>query len=119
MSPPGIPDWITRLRFLRVGPVDIVGRAWSGSGTGISRVEFSAGKEWVEAKLVPGNGKYAWTKWSVTWDATPGEYVLKCRATDENGNIQPIEPVWDVAGFGNNAVQSVRVLVGHSAHPSD
>lgn len=110
MVPPGIPDWITRLRHLAAGPTDIVGRAWAGR-IPIARVEFGVGDTWTEADVSPGASPYAWSKWSATWDATPGEYVLRCRATDAEGNVQPIEPPWDVAGFGNNAVQTVGVHV--------
>jgi hypothetical protein len=38
-------------------------------------------------------------------------HELCCRATDAQGNVQPLEPVWDVAGFGNNSVQRVGVIV--------
>ncbi|MFK7893968.1 MAG: molybdopterin-dependent oxidoreductase [Granulosicoccus sp.] len=111
MVPPGVPDWTTRFRHLTPGPVAIVGRAWSGNGAAVDKVEFSSGDGWQVAELSRTNEKYAWTKWSVIWDAKPGEYVLRCRATDVNGNIQPLEPRWDNSGFGNNAAQSVHVYV--------
>jgi len=38
-------------------------------------------------------------------------HELRCRATDATGAVQPLEPPWDVAGFGNNAAQRVEVLV--------
>ncbi len=46
-----------------------------------------------------------------TWDATPGEHVLACRARDAAGNEQPLEPTWNVGGYANNAVQRVPVSV--------
>jgi len=110
MVPPGVPDWLTRRRYLRPGPVQIMGRAWSGSGVPITRVEFGVGGAWQEAKLTPGD-TYAWSRWAVTWDAVPGEHVLRCRAWDANGNAQPLEPVWDMAGFANNTCQRVEVFV--------
>jgi len=115
MQPPGIPDWSTRTRFLTPGPVTVRGRAWSGAGVPITKVEFGVNSNWVEASLSPRPGRYAWTRWEVTWDAKSGDHVLRCRATDANGSVQPFEPPWDVAGFGNNAVQSVSVFVGDSA----
>ncbi|MBX2880646.1 MAG: sulfite oxidase [Granulosicoccus sp.] len=111
MAPPGIPDFITRVRHLRPGPVDITGRAWSGNGAGIEKVEFSDGNKWQEASLTAPSGRYAWTKWSITWNAQPGEYQLRCRATDTNGETQPLEPPWDAAGFGNNQCHTVSVYV--------
>lgn len=50
-------------------------------------------------------------RWRAQWRAEPGEHELSCRATDANGMLQPLEPVWDISGFGNNAVQRVRVAV--------
>ena len=41
----------------------------------------------------------------------PGEHVLCCRATDETGDAQPLEPAWNLGGYENNAVQRVPVLV--------
>ena len=111
MVPPGVPDWATRLRYLRPGPVEIVGRAWSGSGVPIAKVEFNDGSGWQTANVTQADSPYAWSKWSVEWDATPGEYVLSCRATDANGDTQPLEPPWDASGFGNNAVHTVNVYV--------
>lgn len=111
MTPPGIPDWVTRFRHVRPGTVEITGRAWSGNGTAISKVEFHDGVDWQDASLSEPTGQYAWTKWSIEWDAKPGTHVLRCRATDSKGNTQPLEPVWDASGFGNNVVQSINVFV--------
>ena len=111
MIPPGIPDWYSRRRMVDAGPVTVTGRAWCGGGVAVERVEFSAGGQWQDATLEQRAGTYAWSKWTCTWEAEPGDHVLSCRATDENGNIQPIEPVWDNSGFGNNVVQQVPVTV--------
>ena len=35
-----------------------------------------------------------------------------CRATDALGNRQPLQPPWDLSGFGNNSAQRIRVTVG-------
>ena len=43
--------------------------------------------------------------------ASAGEQVLCCRATDETGDAQPLEPEWNLGGYENNAVQRVPVLV--------
>lgn len=114
MIPPGIPDWLTRLRQVAPGEHEITGRAWAGR-VPIARVEFGDGDVWRDAKVTAGSGPYAWSKWSVTWDATPGEHLLRCRATDAEGNTQPLEPRWDASGFGNNAAQCVEVFVAEDA----
>ncbi|MEA2695242.1 MAG: hypothetical protein QOJ16_4629, partial [Acidobacteriota bacterium] len=52
MIPPGIPDYLTRMRSVRRGPVSLQGKAWSGAGS-IASVEVSAdgGATWVRADL--------------------------------------------------------------------
>ncbi len=111
MVPPGVPDWLTRRRHVESGPVEITGRAWSGDGVPVAKVEFGVGDNWIEADVTPGSGPFAWSGWRVIWDAEPGEHILRCRATDADGQVQPIDAVWDLSGFANNAVQEVEVFV--------
>lgn len=111
MTPPGVPDFVTRNRYVTTGSMSITGRAWSGNGVPISTVEFNDGSGWRAATLSAPRGKYDWTRWSIEWEAKPGEHVLSCRATDSNGDTQPLEPRWDASGFGNNTVQRVSVFV--------
>lgn len=111
MKPPGVPDWTSRRRFVEAGRCELMGRAWSGLGRGIARVEVLVGEQWCDAEVVQPSGKYAWARWQLGWDATPGEHVLRCRATDCEGNVQPLDPPWDIAGFANNAAQKVQVTV--------
>ena len=111
MVPPGIPDFYSRCRMVEAGPVSLFGRAWSGGGVGIARVETGVDGTWREAELEVPKGKHAWRGWRAAWQATPGEHVLACRATDDNGDTQPLEVPWDTGGFGNNVVQRMRVWV--------
>lgn len=111
MVPPGVPDWISRKRLLRAGLVTLIGRAWSGAGASIQKVEVEINGQWQRATLTRNEHQYAWCKWSFDWEATPGHYILRCRATDEHGQVQPLTPPWDVSGFANNAVQSISVYV--------
>lgn len=110
MAPPGIPDYFGRRRTVDAGPVEVLGRAWSGSGE-VERVEFAVDGVWQDAALDAPAGAYAWRRWRVRWQASPGACELRCRATDASGAVQPLEPPWDVTGFGNNAVQRVEVTV--------
>lgn len=62
------------------------------------------------AQVSPRYPSIPWIKEGVStadWTGVP----LACRATDAAGNVQPLEPPWDVTGFGNNAVQRVAVRV--------
>ena len=111
LVPPGMPDWYTRRRLVDQGTIEITGRAWSGAGVPIVKVEFGVDGQWQEATLDAPVGTYAWRGWRATWQATPGEHELSCRATDAQGNVQPLETPWDMAGFGNNVVHRVAVTV--------
>lgn len=110
MIPPGLPDFFTRERIVDAGPVTLTGRAWSGNG-GIARVEIGVDGQWAIAKLDPPVGEFAWRGWRAEWTATPGAHELACRATDTAGELQPLHPVWNYQGMGNNAVQRVSVTV--------
>ena len=113
MIPPGTPDFLTRMRFVQRGVVNLQGRAWSGRSA-ISRVTVSAdgGESWAQAELSQPSAANAWQEWHFIWTAEqPGVYELCCRAEDAAGNIQPLEQFWTARGMGNNAVQRVRVQV--------
>lgn len=115
MVPPGIPDWYSRGRIVDAGQVELFGRAWSGAGTPIAKVEVGIDGVWRDATLDAPAGPYAWRGWRNTWAAAPGDHELACRATDAAGNTQPLEQQWDRGGFGNNAV--VRLPVHVRARP--
>ncbi len=110
MIPPGFPDFLTRRRIVERGPIQVTGRAWSGYGR-IARVEFGVDSRWTDAATEPPRGPLAWSRWTSTWNATPGEHILSCRATDAAGNSQPTQPPWNYQGMGNNLIQQVEVLV--------
>ncbi len=110
MAPPGVPDFFTRRRLVEAGRVELLGRAWGGRAP-IGRVEVGIDGAWAEARLHEAAGEWAWRRWSFDWDATPGEHVLTCRATDADGQTQPLESPWNYQGMGNNGVQTVLVTV--------
>jgi sulfane dehydrogenase subunit SoxC len=110
MAPPGIPDFYTRKRVVDAGEVAIIGRAWSGAAP-IAQVEFGVDGGWQETTLETAQGAYLWQGWRAMWQAVPGDHELACRATDARGNMQPLEPPWDLSGFGNNGVQRIQVTV--------
>lgn len=111
MKPPGVPDWFTRARMLHAGRVTLEGRAWSGGGAPIKKVEVLLDGAWQEATLTGRADTYAWTSWRIDWTATPGVHDLACRATDSEGNVQPLDPSYNIGGFANNVVQRTRVHV--------
>jgi DMSO/TMAO reductase YedYZ molybdopterin-dependent catalytic subunit len=110
LLPPGFPDYLTRSRIVERGLCTIEGRAWAGS-TPIVRVEFGIDDTWRNATLGEPLGPFAWRRWSYAWEATEGDHLLSCRATDAEGNAQPTEQPWNWQGMGNNLVQMVPVTV--------
>jgi DMSO/TMAO reductase YedYZ molybdopterin-dependent catalytic subunit len=111
LIPPGFPDFMSRARVVRPGPVLLEGRAWSGQAP-VNRVEVSTdgGRSWTAADLAPaGEHRWAWQRFTCPWTATPGEHLLVARATTVDGEVQPVEQVWNRGGFANNAVQQIPV----------
>ena len=74
---------------LSAGTVPIGGVAWAPT-RGISRVEVSTddGETWNEARLAEQLDVDAWRQYVYEWDAEPGDYTIKVRATDGNGETQ-------------------------------
>ncbi|HEX4928913.1 MAG TPA: sulfite oxidase, partial [Burkholderiales bacterium] len=111
IAPPGIPDWYTGRRLVSRGRVEIQGRAWSGDGVPVTRVELGVDGEWRPAQLEAPAGRFAWQRWRASWEATPGEHELACRAADARGAEQPLAPDWNRGGMGNNSVHKIQVTV--------
>ena len=101
-------------QILNQGVYDIEGIAFSGEGE-IVKVEVSTddGNTWHHAKLkADPNEPYSWVFWSITWDVKKtGEYILRSRATDSAGRVQPLTPYWNRKGYGYNAIDKVHVKV--------
>jgi sulfane dehydrogenase subunit SoxC len=112
MAPPGVPDFLSRVRHLEAGPCRIGGRAWSGWAP-IAGVDVSVdgGRSWMPAALGEEPPAGAWRGWSFDWDAAAGEHELSCRARDAAGNEQPVQADWNVGGYANTSVQRVPVTV--------
>jgi DMSO/TMAO reductase YedYZ molybdopterin-dependent catalytic subunit len=95
---------ITRMRvnskFLR--PMDaeeirsktyrIEGVAWAGEAK-IAKVElrFEVNGPWQPAELGQSPAALVWTPWSYAWSIPrPGQFKIEVRATDDQGNSQPL-----------------------------
>lgn len=72
------------------GLYEIKGLAWSGRGR-IARVEISAdgGKTWAEAALQDPVLSRCLTRFRLAWNWSGEPAILKSRATDETGYVQP------------------------------
>jgi sulfite dehydrogenase (cytochrome) subunit A len=95
---------------LKPGRTKLKGIAFDG-GTGIKEVAVSidGGKTWTPAKLGKDLGKYAFREWTLPVKLAAGSWDLKVRATSNAGDMQPLEPRWNPAGYLRNVVETVRV----------
>lgn len=102
-------------RLDRHGLYQISGLAWSGRGK-IARVEVSAdgGQSWKEAELQEPVLSKCFTRFRIPWRWQGQEAVLKSRAIDETGAVQPeraelIEQRGRYGYFHYNAIVSWEV----------
>jgi sulfane dehydrogenase subunit SoxC len=92
------------------GLYQVSGLAWSGEGT-IRKVEVTTdgGRSWVAAALTEPVLPRALTRFRLPWRWDGGATVLKSRATDDAGNIQPEREKF-IAEHGSNAVFHCNVI---------
>ncbi len=95
---------------LKAGRTMLRGIAFDG-GKGIKEVAVSidGGKSWTPAKLGKDLGKYAFREWKLKLALPLGASDLKVRATNNAGDTQPMDPLWNPAGYLRNVVETVRV----------
>ena len=96
--PMGVKSVITSpspgLTLGKPGLYQVSGIAWTGAGK-ISRVEISAdgGKSWADALLDRHVLPKCLTRFRAAWHWDGGPAILKSRATDESGAVQPTRDV--------------------------
>jgi DMSO/TMAO reductase YedYZ molybdopterin-dependent catalytic subunit len=89
------------------------GIAFDG-GYGITNVSVSVdgGRTWQSATLGADNGRYAFREWATTiTPARPGPLDLEVRAINRIGQTQPMDALWNPAGYMRNVVETTRVTV--------
>jgi len=93
------------------GDITIRGVAWSGMAP-IERVEVNTGGAWHQANLTGEPSRQAWQRWElVTRIDASGPAMLRARATDRAGRVQPEHAEWNRLGYGNNSIQEVAIRV--------
>lgn len=91
-------------------PVLLRGIAFDG-GSGIKRVEVSTddGKTWQDAKLGEDLGRFSFRRWTTEVTLSPGPHAIRVRATAVSGEVQPMDPRWNPAGYMRNVVETTTV----------
>jgi DMSO/TMAO reductase YedYZ molybdopterin-dependent catalytic subunit len=94
------------------GEMRVRGVAWSGAAP-IARVEVSiGGGPWQDARLISEPKRHSWQGWELLVRLEHrGSTLISVRATDTAGRTQPDLPEWNRLGYGNNAIQKIRVEV--------
>ncbi|MCO5052146.1 MAG: molybdopterin-dependent oxidoreductase [Verrucomicrobiae bacterium] len=92
-------------------PLTVRGIAFDG-GYGLQEVLFSEddGHSWRAAELGQDLGKYSFREWTIPF--TPrrtGDFALRVKATNRIGESQPLEPLWNPAGYMRNVVETVHI----------
>lgn len=122
--PPGEMGPMTRLnvksviarpledRVVPAGEVEVAGVAFSGEAA-VKKVEVQlAGGPWIDAKLEGPETQYGWRIWRARLLLEkPGKTVIRSRATDQRGDTQPEEAVWNPSGYLHNAIDRISVEV--------
>lgn len=93
------------------GLIPIGGIAWAGE-RGISKVELQFnGGSWVETTIrTPPLSPLTWVQWRYDWNAEPGSYDIRVRATDGMGQLQ-IEEATPVRPNGATGYHSTSVRI--------
>jgi sulfite dehydrogenase (cytochrome) subunit A len=92
-------------------PIQLKGIAFDG-GKGIKAVDVSidGGTNWIPAKLGKDLGNYSFREWQTAVKLAAGAHELKVRAASNGGQVQPMQPLWNPAGYLRNVVETVRVM---------
>ena len=108
-----LPGFITNVADgakVKPGSTTLKGIAFDG-GKGIKEVAVSidGGKTWTPSRLGKDLGKYSFREWKLPVKLATGAHELKVRATNNAGEVQPMAPLWNPAGYLRNVIETVRV----------
>jgi sulfite dehydrogenase (cytochrome) subunit A len=90
--------------------VVVRGIAFDG-GQGIREVAYSTdgAQTWRGARLGADMGRYSFREFSFAFTPDKGAHDLRVRAWNRSGQSQPMEALWQPAGYMRNVVESVKV----------
>ena len=91
-------------------PLAVKGIAFDG-GQGIREVAWSAdgGQTWRAATLGSDLGRYSFREFRFGFTPAAGAHDLRVRAWNRSGQSQPMEALWQPAGYMRNVVESVKI----------
>jgi hypothetical protein len=91
-------------------PLPVRGIAFDG-GQGIREVAWSAdgGQSWRSASLGQDLGRFSFREFTFGFTPQAGSHDLRVRAFNRSGESQPMEALWQPAGYMRNVVESVKI----------
>ncbi|MEQ9423526.1 MAG: sulfite oxidase [Cyclobacteriaceae bacterium] len=94
--------------------LEVRGHAWAGDNK-VTQVQTSIdfGATWQSAQLSNPANRLAWQRWNnIINFPQKGYYEVWVKATDENGESQPmVVPGWNPKGYLNNACHRIAIKV--------
>ena len=78
------------------------------------RVQSGSRRRWHTGRLREPNIAAAWARWDFDWEAKPGKYIIRVRATDEKGNTQPDRVAFNEQGYLYNAIVIAQLWIARS-----
>jgi DMSO/TMAO reductase YedYZ molybdopterin-dependent catalytic subunit len=102
--------------WAKPGLVRVQGTAWSNTSP-VRKVDVSTdgGQTWKSARLGGKPTQYGWRLWQIDWKAPEGAHTLMARATNMDGQTQPLSQQWNPNGYLWNAVQPIAVTISAQA----
>jgi len=95
-------------------PMEVRGHAWAGLKEVVKvEVSFDFGRHWQTAELTKPVNVAAWQQWKTVIELPEqGYYEVWARATDSNGDTQPlVQPEWNPKGYMFNGCHRIAVRV--------
>ncbi len=91
-------------------PLEVRGIAFDG-GQGIREVAWSVdgGQSWRGARLGDDLGRYSFREFRFGFTPARGAHDLRVRAWNRSGQSQPMEALWQPAGYMRNVVERVSI----------
>lgn len=91
------------------GETLLEGIAWGGRG-GVGGIDIQIDDgPWQAARIDPGPGRHAPTRFSLVATLAPGPHRVRSKARDREGGQQPDAVAWNSRGYGVNDVYAITL----------
>ena len=84
-------------------------RVRAGQPLSVRGIAFDGGQSWRGATLGAEMGRYSFREFTFGFTPQAGPHDLRVRAWNRSGQSQPMEALWQPAGYMRNVVESVKI----------